>query len=80
MWGSIFKGAIVGAIIAFLWSAISWIALPWHKMTLERFHDEQAVVDTMMESAKRQAFIFCLMVLEINRSKFVLPLKVGKHK
>ncbi len=53
MRGSIIKGAIVGAIIAFLWSAISWIALPWHKMTLERFQNEQAVIDTIMEAAPK---------------------------
>lgn len=59
MQSSLFKGAIVGAIIAFIWSAISWMAIPWHKATVNRFHNEQAIVDTMMTAAPKDGiYIF----------------------
>ncbi len=37
------KSGIVGGIILFIWSAISWMALPWHMATLHGFNDEVAV-------------------------------------
>ncbi len=37
------KGAITGGLIVFLWSAVSWMALPYHGRTLGKFQDEPAV-------------------------------------
>ena len=30
----VLKGAILGGLAAFLWGAFSWMALPWHNMTI----------------------------------------------
>ncbi len=37
------KGTVVGGLIVFLWSAVSWMALPYHGRTLAKFQDEPAV-------------------------------------
>jgi len=38
------KGAVAGGLIAFAWSAFSWVALPFHNRTIVRFADPAAVV------------------------------------
>lgn len=47
------KSGIVGGIILFIWSAISWMALPWHMDTLHGFTDETAVVQTITSNASQ---------------------------
>lgn len=37
------KAGIVGGLIVFVWSVISWMALPWHHMTLHNFKDEKVI-------------------------------------
>src|SRR5436190_13917113 len=37
-------GALSGGTAAFVWSAISWMALPWHHATFRSFSDEDALV------------------------------------
>ncbi len=44
-------GGIVGGIIAFMWGAVSWMALPWHGPALLKFTDEQAVIKVVHENA-----------------------------
>lgn len=39
----IIKAGIVGGIILFIWSAISWMTLPWHQSTMHEFVDVKAV-------------------------------------
>jgi hypothetical protein len=36
------KGALVGGLIFFIFSALSWMVLPFHESNLKRFPDEQA--------------------------------------
>jgi hypothetical protein len=38
------KGAVAGGLIAFAWSAISWMALPFHGKTLSNIPDPAAVI------------------------------------
>jgi hypothetical protein len=40
-----FLAAIVGAVIAFGWSSVSWMALPFHEQSLNGFDDEAAVAE-----------------------------------
>ena len=35
------KSAVVAAAIAFVWSMVSWMALPWHLDTMNGFEDEE---------------------------------------
>lgn len=41
---------ILGGIILFIWSAISWMALPWHMTTLHSFKDEKAVSELVQSN------------------------------
>ncbi len=50
---SLALGAILGGLVAFLWSSISWEVLPWHKQTLLSFQDEDAVGRVVAEHATR---------------------------
>ncbi|MEQ1919893.1 MAG: hypothetical protein ABL955_11895, partial [Elusimicrobiota bacterium] len=45
------KGAVVGGLIAFAWSAVSWMALPFHDMTISRFADPASVVNVLSANA-----------------------------
>lgn len=36
-------GGVLGGIILFIWSALSWMVLPWHMKTLQSFKDDNAV-------------------------------------
>ena len=47
----ILKGGILGGAIVFVWSAISWMALPWHEIGFERFTDEELVAKTLKETS-----------------------------
>lgn len=45
------KGAFFGGIILFVWSMISWMALPWHNNTLHKFSNEKAVASEIKNNA-----------------------------
>jgi hypothetical protein len=47
----IFIGAILGAIIAFIWGNISWVVMDWHMQTLHQFKDEATVVKVIKDNA-----------------------------
>ena len=38
------KGAVAGGLIAFAWSAFSWMVLPFHNGTVNRFSDPAPIV------------------------------------
>lgn len=41
-------GALAGGAILFLWGALSWMALPWHNMTMQKFPNETAVAEFLI--------------------------------
>lgn len=45
------KAAILGGIILFIWSYISWMLLPWHNTTLHQFQDSNAVMQAIQTNA-----------------------------
>ncbi|MBI3549196.1 MAG: hypothetical protein HY078_09170 [Elusimicrobia bacterium] len=45
------KGAVAGGLIAFVWSSISWMALPFHEKTLSEFKDPVATVQMLSANA-----------------------------
>jgi hypothetical protein len=51
-------GAIVGGVILFVWSAISWMALPWHMMTMTPFKDDHAVAQAIVANTDRSGVYF----------------------
>jgi hypothetical protein len=48
---SLALGGLLGGIVLFVWGAISYMALPWHAMTLEKFTDEGAVAQALTANA-----------------------------
>ena len=44
---TLFKGALVGGLMMFLYFSASWMLLPWHKNTLMSFKNEKAVAATI---------------------------------
>jgi hypothetical protein len=45
------KAAIVGALIAFIWSMFSWMALPWHQKCINQFTFEDDVASVISDNA-----------------------------
>ena len=48
---ALIKGGIFGGIILFVWGFISWVVLPWHTITLNKFKDEAAVEQALTANA-----------------------------
>lgn len=46
-------GAVLGAIILFVWSAISWMIVPWPGEPLQSFTNEDAVIEAVKANAPR---------------------------
>ncbi len=44
-------GGIGGGLIYFMWSAFSWMVLPWHNMSLNKFADENVVANAIRSNA-----------------------------
>ena len=48
---TLIKCAFVGGIIVFIWGMASWMVLPWHKMAMNKFTNEQKVAEVIRENA-----------------------------
>ncbi len=46
-------GAILGAVVLFVWMGVSWMALPWHCFTLGKFTHEDSVASVMVANTER---------------------------
>ncbi|MCB0403342.1 MAG: hypothetical protein KDD51_01055 [Bdellovibrionales bacterium] len=47
-------GGIAGGVIYFLWSFFSWVLLPWHLATTEKFSDEDLVANALRANAPKK--------------------------
>ena len=47
------KGAVAGGLIAFAWSSVSWMALPFHGKTISSFGDPAALVNILEAGAPK---------------------------
>jgi hypothetical protein len=56
---SLFLGAILGGLTAFIWSSISWEVLGWHEKPLLAFQNEEDVA-AVIESHTTQSGIYLL--------------------
>lgn len=45
------RAAVVGGLIAFIWSMFSWMALPWHQQCLNKFTYENDVASAISDNA-----------------------------
>jgi len=48
---SLVLGGLLGGLALFVWGSISWMVLPWHMMTLEKFKDEATVAQALSANA-----------------------------
>lgn len=55
---SILLGAVLGGIVLFVWSALSWMVLPWHEMTMSGFKNDKAVSDVISANAEKSGVYF----------------------
>jgi hypothetical protein len=55
---SLIKGGFLGGITLFFWGAVSWIVLPWHNMTLNKFANEDAVAAAITQNATTPGVYF----------------------
>lgn len=53
MMKSLVLGTILGGLVAFTWSSISWEVLPWHEKPLNRFQNEDEVSLVIASHAAR---------------------------
>lgn len=44
-------GGMLGGLALFVWGSISWMVLPWHMMTFEKFKDEATVAQALTANA-----------------------------
>jgi hypothetical protein len=51
MMKSLALGAVLGGVVAFIWSAASWMVMPWHNSTMNSFTNEDAVAQVLLENA-----------------------------
>lgn len=52
---NVILAGIAGAVVLFIWSSISWMALPWHEKTLRGFKDETAVAAVLRANVDQSA-------------------------
>lgn len=45
-----FKAGILGGVVLFVWSIISWMVLPWHMTAFHKFKDEVAVTQIIQSN------------------------------
>jgi len=50
---SLALGGILGGLVLFVWGTVSWMVLPWHLMTLQKFTDEAAVAGILSLTASQ---------------------------
>lgn len=58
MCGRLLIGGLLGGIILFAWSAISWMVLPWHMQTMHGFKDEAAIIQAVKANATETGVYF----------------------
>jgi hypothetical protein len=50
---TILLGTLIGGIILFAWSAVSWELLPWHTSSFRSFSNEDAMTQALLAGAKQ---------------------------
>ena len=51
-------GAILGGIVVFIWSALSWMVIPWHEATMSKFKNDKAVSEVIGANAEKSGVYF----------------------
>lgn len=67
--GRIIFGGIIGAIVAFVWSFVSWVILPWHEWTFQSFRNQDFVSWVMKENVKKDG-VYVIPQMQKEKSSF----------
>lgn len=51
-------GAVLGGIVVFIWSALSWMVIPWHEATMSHFKNDKAVSEVVSANAEKSGVYF----------------------
>lgn len=63
------KAGLLGGLILFIWSTVSWMVLPWHKATMHSFTIEKAVSQSIQSNAPRSGIYFFPSMCHPDRQK-----------
>lgn len=55
---SLWKAAVLGGIVVFIWGMVSWMLLPWHMSTTHRFTNEKEVAAVIKANAPESGVYF----------------------
>jgi len=44
---------VLGGLVVYIWGSISWVALPWHNVTLNKFSNEAEVAEVIINNANK---------------------------
>lgn len=50
MMRSLVLGSVLGGVIVFVWTAVSWMLLPWHNNSMKSFANEAAVAQVIRDN------------------------------
>lgn len=64
---TLLKGGILGGLVIFAWSAISWMCIPWHLKVFNNFENEVEVTKVMTAHVPKSGV-------------YVLPAMTQRHK
>lgn len=56
--------AILGGAILFIWTALSWMALPLHKSTINNFNNPDVVANTIQANVQQSGIYVLMSTLE----------------
>lgn len=51
MQNTLFKSALIGGLIVFIWGLFSWMVFPWHQACLNKFSSESEVASVIRDNA-----------------------------
>ena len=54
----IILSALTGAVVAFIWGMLSWMALPWHHNNFSGLSNEAVVGETIKVNAPKEGIYF----------------------
>lgn len=55
---SLIKGGLLGGLVLFVWSSLSWTVIPWHEATLKKFTGDEAITKAIMEAAPEKGIYY----------------------
>lgn len=62
-------GGLVGGLIFFIWSAASWMFLPWHMTTISTFKDEVVIKKAVTDNVSQSGVYFSPAMTHQNQAQ-----------